>query len=69
MLLQMTLFCSFLWLSNIRVCVCVCVCVCIKETMGRAGVFPPYLSEVGCLPLRIVGNRMSVLVGIHLWMH
>ena len=27
MLLQMALFHSFLWLSNIPVCVCVCVCV------------------------------------------
>ena len=25
MLLQMALFCSFLWLSNVPVCVCVCV--------------------------------------------
>ena len=29
MLLQMALFHSFLWLSNIPVCVCVCVCVCV----------------------------------------
>ena len=28
MLLQMALFHSFLWLSNI-LCVCVCVCVCL----------------------------------------
>ena len=28
MLLQMALFQSFLWLSNIPLCVCVCVCVC-----------------------------------------
>ena len=29
MLLQMALFHSFLWLSNISLCVCVCVCVCV----------------------------------------
>ena len=29
MLLQMALFHSFLWLSNIPVCKCVCVCVCV----------------------------------------
>ena len=31
MLLQMALFCSFLWLGSIPVCVCarVCVCVCV----------------------------------------
>ena len=29
MLLQMALFQSFLWLSNIPLCVCVCVCVCV----------------------------------------
>ena len=29
MLLQMALFHSFLWLSNIPQCVCVCVCVCV----------------------------------------
>ena len=31
MLLQMALFCSFLWLSNVHVCVCVCVCVCMHH--------------------------------------
>ena len=29
MLLQMVIFYSFLWLSNIPLCVCVCVCVCV----------------------------------------
>ena len=27
--IQMTQFCSFLWLSNSPLCVCVCVCVCV----------------------------------------
>ena len=29
MLLQVAIFHSFLWLSNIPLCVCICVCVCI----------------------------------------
>ena len=32
MLLQMTEFCSFLWLNNAPLCACVCVCVCVCVT-------------------------------------
>ena len=35
MLLQMALFHSFLWLSNIPVCKCVCVCVCVPHLIFK----------------------------------
>ena len=46
-----------------------CVCVYWRSTRGRAGIFPPDLTEMGCLSLRIGRTKLSVLVGIYLWMH
>ena len=47
MLLQMALFHSFLWLSNISVCVCVCVCLCVY--MYTHHIFLTHLSVSGHL--------------------
>ena len=65
MLLQMAIFHSFLWLSNIPLCVCVCVCVCVdqweKETdLGQGVPVCMYLS----VPLRQVVQKSGGQAGV-----
>ena len=78
MLLQMSLFYSFLWLSNIPVCVCVCVCVQTNHvyvyththtynthiTFLKPIVFNGHL---GCFHVLAIVNSASMNIGMHVF--
>ena len=70
MLLQMALFHSFLWLSNIPLCVCVCVCVYIYIYVSHIFlVYIPIHSSIdghlGCFPVLAVVNSATMNIRFH----
>ena len=60
MLLQMALFHSFWWLSNISLCVCVCVCVHTLYLL-----YPFIFSEhLGCFHVLAIVNSAAVTIRV-----
>ena len=71
-LLQMALFCSFLWLSNIPLCVCVCVCLnlslCICTHTDTHHLFFIHFSLDGhldCCHVLAIVNCAAINNGVH----
>ena len=62
MVLQMALFCSFLWLSNIALCVCV-----YTYTHTHT---PHHYSTVdghlGCFHVLVIVNSAAMSIGVHI---
>ena len=69
MLLQMAIFNSFLWLSNIplflSVCVCAHVCVCVCDIFIRLSVD----EHLGFFCILAVGNTTAVNSEVHVSFH
>ena len=60
MLLQMTLFHSFLWPSNIPLYICVCVCVCVYECVCAFHIF--FMISLTCGILHVGKNDTHELI-------
>ena len=68
MLLQMTLFCSFSWLSSIPVCVCVCVCMCMSACTCVYHIFfihSPVNRHLNCFHVLAIVNSAAINIGAH----
>ena len=68
MLLQMTLFHSCLWLSNIPLCVCVCVCVCMCVCTHTQHILLIHSSSnryLHCFHVWATENSAAVNIGVH----
>ena len=61
MLLQMALFCSFLWPNNIPLCVCVFVCVYTHHISIHSSVN----GHLDCFHVLAIVNSASMNIGVH----
>ena len=70
MLLQMTLFCSLLWLSSIPlhvyvcICVCVCVCACVLSSSSCVWFFATLWTVTHQAPLSMGLSRQEHWSGL-----
>ena len=65
MLLQMSLFHPFLWLSNIPLCVCVCVCVIHTQIYITSFLTISVNGHLGCFHVSAIVNGAAVDTGVH----
>ena len=63
LLLQMALFHSFSWLSNIPCCVYVSVCVCVRVYIHMSSLIP-LLIDVVCIHVSAIINSAAMNIGV-----